>query len=79
MQTIEWHAQNEATDADGFFMQGEAAFAAERAALAETGAPDTDAIEFQSIDAIDRDDAIVVARVTDAFAEWARREEITVE
>ena len=42
----QWWAQNDATNADGFLMNsqddGEAVFTAEREALREMGAPDTD-------------------------------------
>jgi hypothetical protein len=70
----QWWAQNEATNEDGFLMNseddGDNVFRAEREALAEMGAPDTDSIRFESILAEDRDTARVVAFVTPALHEW---------
>lgn len=74
MRQVQWTAQNEATDADGFFLQGEAAYEAERATLAEMGAPDTLSIHFLSIEPIARDEAIVEAHVSKALAEWIATE-----
>lgn len=70
----EWWAQNEATNDDGFLMNsvddGERVLQAERDALAEMGAPDTDKIVFHSILAEDRDSARVVAMVTPELLLW---------
>ena len=74
-----WIAANDDTDEDGFYLQGEAAYEAERAELKKLGAPDTEAIEFESIQPEDRDSAMVEALVTPAFAKWARTNEETGE
>jgi hypothetical protein len=71
-----WIAQNEAVDEDGFYLEdGTAAYEAERAALKEMGAPDTEAIQFISILPEDRDEAMVEAEVSEAFAAWAKSPE----
>jgi hypothetical protein len=69
---LAWLAIADATDADGFFLQGAEAEQAERAALAAAGAPDTDALVFLSIAAEDRDSAMVEAKATPAFVAWAQ-------
>jgi len=71
-QNLSWLAWYEETDEEGFYVQGELAFAAERAALKAGGAPDTDEIEFVSIEPESRDEAMVEARVTERFAAWAK-------
>jgi hypothetical protein len=76
MRRFSWTAQNDTTDENGFFLQDEAAFAAERAALAEMGAPETDAIVFEKIEATDRDEAECLALVPEAFADWAFEQDI---
>jgi tRNA A58 N-methylase Trm61 len=48
-------------------------------ALKEDGAPDTESVEFISIDAEDRDEAIVFARGSAEFAAWIKANEIWVE
>jgi hypothetical protein len=48
-------------------------------ALKADGAPDTESVEVISIDAEDRDEAIVFARGTAAFAGWVKANEIWVE
>jgi len=79
MKTLSWLTMNEATDEDGFYLQGEAAYEAERAALKEMGAPDTDQIEFTSIEPEDRDSAMAEAKVTEAFEKWAKAHQETGE
>ena len=39
---VSWTTQNDATDADGFLLEGEASFVAELEVLASMGCPDTD-------------------------------------
>lgn len=77
METIAWYAQNEATDDEGFFLldEPEKFWAAEKEILKEFGAPEVDRIEFITAEPEDRDEAIIEARVTPAFAEWARTDQ----
>lgn len=66
-----WWAQNEATDSDGFFLEGDAFHEAERAELRAMGAPDTDSIRWiGQPEIVDRDEAIVEADVSAALAAW---------
>ena len=67
-----WLAANDDTDEEGFYFHGEDAYEVERAELKKLGAPDTAEIEFLSIEPEDRDNALVEAMVTPAFAKWAR-------
>lgn len=66
----EWWAQNEATDADGFFLDGEEAWEAEKRALAAMGCPALGSAVLVSHEAIDRDEAVFVAVVPDEAADW---------
>lgn len=52
---------------------------AERAALKEAGAPDTDKIEFISIEPEGQNEEMVEATVTEEFAKWAKRNHTTGE
>jgi len=75
-----WLQVNEATDKDGFYLQDSPELREiERAALKALGAPDTYEIEFVSIQPEDRDSAMVEARVTPAFAAWAKAHQETGE
>jgi hypothetical protein len=72
-KSFAWIAINEAIDKDGFYLpDGPEVYEAERAALKEQGAPDTELIEFISVLPEDRDEAMVEALVTYAFADWAK-------
>jgi hypothetical protein len=77
--SIAWLAANEGTTEDGFFLEGEAAIEAEKRELKEAGAPDVDQIEFVSYEPESRDEAMIEAMVTTAFAEWARKELVVYE
>lgn len=70
MQNAEWQAQNEATDEDGFFLDGAAFLEAEREELRTMGAPDVDAIVFGEYEVVDRDEAWITASVSPAFHQW---------
>ena len=72
MRTFSWLTTNDETDEDGFYLQGEAAYNAERAELLRMGAPDTEHIRFLSVEPEDRDSAMVTAEVTERFVAWAK-------
>jgi len=73
-----WLAINEAIDKDGFYLQdGPRLRGLEADALKALGAPDTEEIVFLSVQPEDRDSAMVEARVTPAFAAWARQHQET--
>lgn len=76
MRTVSWYQQNEATDADGFFLQPPDVYEAERQELAGGNCPDTDKIEFQSHEIEDRDSAFISALVTEATYEWMVAQDI---
>src|SRR5688572_27490093 len=68
---ITWNQQTEDTDAEGFLLEGEAAFDADVAWFAELGAPNTDSLKFVDWEATDRDDADITAEGdTPEFADW---------
>jgi hypothetical protein len=69
-QRIAWYTQNEATDTDGFYLENEACWNAERALLLEDGAPDAASAVFVSWEAEDRTESVLVAEVSDALAAW---------
>jgi hypothetical protein len=79
MKKIVFYSQNEETDGDGFYPQGEAAITAELRALRKAGAPEVDKIFIIQVQPIDRDEAEVEAYATDAFEAWAREQEILIE
>ena len=79
MQKLAWLTVNEEVDKDGFYLQGEAAYEAERRALEAYGAPQTEAIVFHSILPEDRDSAMAEATVPDVFATWAKAHQETGE
>jgi hypothetical protein len=66
-----WLTVNEEISPEGFYLEGEAAMAAEREALRAMNAPDVNLIEFQSIVPEDRDSAMVEALVPETFKRWA--------
>jgi hypothetical protein len=70
--TIRWIAQNEETNEDGFYTNSHEADIAE---LREMGAPEIEQVEIESITPDGWDTAIVKAKVSEAFAEWARQDE----
>ncbi len=67
---IQWTTQNEATAADGYLLDGDASFAAERELLASMGCPDTDKAALVSVEVTGRDESVTTAEVTDAMARW---------
>lgn len=72
-ESIAWYAQFDIKEDDeGLFPEEPEQKKRELEALAEMGAPDVSLIEITSIVAEDRDDFIVEANVTKAFADWAR-------
>ncbi len=76
MRKIRFYSQSEETDEDGFFFQGKEAIEAELRAL--KAAPEDEKISIVQIEPLDRDEAEVEAFVTQAFEEWARKEEIII-
>ena len=79
MRSFSWLTINEKTDEDGFYLQGEAAYEAERAALKEWGAPDTEALVFESVFPEDRESTMATAVASDAFIKWAKQDPETGE
>ena len=79
MHKFWFYSQSKETDADGFYLQDEAAKQAEIRALQAMKAPDADKISIISIEAIDLAQAEVEAYVTQAFEDWAREQEIAIE
>ena len=79
MQKLSWLTVNEDTDTEGFYKQGPDAYEAERRALEALGAPQTEAIQFESILPEDRDSAMATALVPHVFAEWAKQHQETGE
>lgn len=75
MPKVQWEQQNDEVDENGFFLEGEAAFEADRKLFAEWGAPDTEALRFVLWEATDRDAATIVAEATDAFLDWVAEDE----
>jgi hypothetical protein len=72
-RSFAWIAANEATNEEGFYLEDSPELREkERAQLKEWGAPDTEQIEFVSILPEDRDEAMVEAKVTEAFIAWAK-------
>jgi len=55
------------------------AYEAERAALKEWGAPDTEALVFESVLPEDRESAMATAVASDAFIKWAKQDPETGE
>jgi len=76
IKNFSWLGLYDETDDDGFYVQGELAFAAERKILTEIGAPDVELIEFLSMEPEDRDDSMFTANVTERFAAWAKSKRI---
>lgn len=74
---ISWYAQNEKTDEDGFLLDGEPCFEAEMRILREDGAPDTEKVVFVDWEADGRDESVLTADASEAFAAWLRAEGIT--
>ena len=72
--TMAWYAQGleDTINEEGTFGEESEQRIAEIKALREMGAPETENIEIVSITPEDREDAIVEALVTLAFAEWAK-------
>jgi hypothetical protein len=67
---ISWTTQNEATDADGFLLEGEASFAAELELLASMGCPDTSKAKLIRVEIVGREESVTTAEVSDAMARW---------
>jgi hypothetical protein len=67
---MRWTTQNEASDDDGFLLEGEACFRAEREWLHLHGCPDAREAVLVSIEVVGRDESITTASVTDAMARW---------
>ena len=79
-QNLAWISVNDATDEEGFYLEdGPTLREIEREELKKLGAPDTEEIEFESILPEDRDEAMVEALVTPAFARWAKQHQETGE
>lgn len=67
---MNWNTQNEATDADGFLLEGEASFAAEMECLRQCGCPETATARFVSVEIVGRTESMMMADVSAAMAEW---------
>ena len=73
---VSWYAQNEEVDSNGIFTNDPEA---ERSALSELGAPDVDKIQFKSVSADGRDEAIATASVTPRLLSWLNDRGISVD
>jgi hypothetical protein len=67
---VSWTTVNEATDADGFFLEGEASFVAELEVLASMGCPDTDKAKLIGVEIVSRKESVTTAEVGDAMWGW---------
>jgi hypothetical protein len=65
-----WTTQNEATNADGFLLEGEASFAAELELLASMGCPDTSQAKLISVEVVGREQSVTTAEVSHAMGRW---------
>ena len=71
---IRWVTQNEATDADGFLLEGVASFAAELTFLRLAGCPDAANARLVSVEVTGRDESITTAEVSSRMACWLENE-----
>ena len=67
---VSWTTLNEATNADGFLLEGEANFTAECELLASMGCPDTDKAKLIGVEVVGREESVTTAEVSDAMWRW---------
>ncbi len=67
---VSWTTLNEATDAEGFLLEGEASFTAERELLASMACPDTDKAKLIGVEVVGREESVTTAEVSDAMWRW---------
>ena len=67
---VSWTTQNEATDADGFLLEGQASFAAELEVLTSMGCPDTDKAKLIGVEVVGREESVATAEASDATWGW---------
>jgi hypothetical protein len=71
---IRWTTQNEATDSEGFLLEGEASFAAELEFLCSIGCPDTNEAKLVSVEVVGREESLTTAEVNERMAGWLKEE-----
>jgi len=71
---MRWTTQNEATDADGFLLVGDAGFAAEIAWLLSAGCPDTGHAKLVSVEVTGWAESVTTAIVSARMARWLENE-----
>ena len=57
---VSWTTHNDATDADGFLLEGRASFVAELEVLASMGCPDTDQAKLIGVEVVGREESVTV-------------------
>jgi hypothetical protein len=67
---VSWTTLNEAADADGFLLEGEASFVAELEVLASMGCPDTEKAKLIGVEVVGRTESVTTAEVSDAMWGW---------
>jgi hypothetical protein len=71
---MRWTTQNEATDADGSLLEGDASFAAEIAWLRSAGCPDAGKAKLVSVEVTGWAESVTTAVVTARMARWLENE-----
>jgi len=67
---VSWTTLNEATDAQGFLLEGEASWRAELECLASMGCPDTDKAKLIGVEVVAPEESVTTADVSDAMWGW---------